>query len=142
VSEVDVGAPPVGNTLTELVAPTFTNITAAASAPIPLVVTAADASAIGAGEPLEGVLVQTAHLKVTAIGLLNQVTLTDDAGATIIMDDDIFANYGGTVDAPTLPAVGDCFDTLTGVMSLQLTADIRTINPRSASDLVAGTCCQ
>jgi hypothetical protein len=138
-SEFDVGTPKVGDTLTEITNPTFIAIAAPTASPTPLAITAAQVSDIVTGEPFEGVFVQGSHFKVTAIGQRNQVTLTDNAGGTIVMDDDIFANYGGTVAAPTLPAVGDCYLTLTGVMSVQLTDNLRTINPRSAVDMVIGT---
>lgn len=139
VSEFDVN-PAAGDTLTELTLPAGMLVTAPAGAPAPLVVTAAQVNDIATGEPLEGVLVQIAHAKVTAVGTNNKITLTDNAGTMITMDDDIFFGYAGTT-TPALPAVGTCFAPLTGVMSVQLTDNIRTINPRAAADMVVGTGC-
>jgi hypothetical protein len=36
--------------------------------------------------------------------------------------------------------VDTCFTTVTGIMSIQLTRNVRTINPRTAADLVVAAC--
>ncbi|MEO7730664.1 MAG: hypothetical protein ABIY55_06795, partial [Kofleriaceae bacterium] len=64
----------------------------------------------------------------------------DRAGDTVTMGDDVFASYSGSM-TPSLPAAGTCFDTITGVMSVQTVDDVRTLNPRSAADMVVGTSC-
>ncbi len=138
ISEFDSMAP--GNTLTELTAPTVTLVSAPIGPPLPAAVTATQVGDITTGEPFEGVLVQMTRMKVTALGTNNKVTLTDSAGGTVTMDDDIFANYSGSMTA-FVPAIGTCFDTITGVMSVQTDDDIRTLNPRSAADMVVGTSC-
>ena len=51
------------------------------------------------------------------------------------MDDNAFANYGSGG-----PAVGVCFSTLTGVMDLDTVNELRTINPRSTTDMPTTTC--
>ncbi|HET9620287.1 MAG TPA: hypothetical protein VFP84_02895 [Kofleriaceae bacterium] len=91
-------------------------------------------------ETYEGSLVQIAGLKVQTIGDHNQVVLVDGNNKTITMDDDVFFAYGGTTAMPTLPAVGTCYSTVTGVMDVQTTANVRTINPRTADDLPVVTC--
>ncbi len=132
-----------GNTLTELSGPTVTLDSApGASLPQPVVVTAAQVGDITSGEPFEGVLVQIAHAKVTMqiAGGFNQVVLTDNAGGTVVMNDDAFGGYSGSATA-MVPAVGTCFATITGVMDVQTDDDVRTIDPRSAADMVVGTGC-
>src|SRR5262249_38652340 len=79
-------------------------------------------------------------VKVTALDTNNKVILTDRAGGIVNMSDDVFANYSGSMTA-SIPAVGTCFDTITGVMSIQTVDDVRTLNPRSAADMVVGTSC-
>lgn len=135
VTEFDVN-PQSGDTLTELTNATVTLVSAPADPPVPLTgVAITTLSDIGAaGEPYEGVLVQLSTLKVTNNALGNKkVELTDNNGDTIIMDDDIFGY--------DLPANDTCYATVTGIMSVQLNDDLRTINPRSADDLVVGTGC-
>ncbi|MEP6866514.1 MAG: hypothetical protein ABJE66_38210 [Deltaproteobacteria bacterium] len=75
-----------------------------------------------------------------AANSFGQVELTDGNGKKIMMDDDAFRYYGGTMAAPTLPALNACL-TVTGIMDAQTTDQIRTINPRSAADLVTATGC-
>lgn len=136
VTEFDVN-PQAGDKLTEITNSTLTFIAAPSAAPTPLTgVAITDLSDIGtAGEPYEGVLVQLSTLKVTnnALGF-GKIELTDNNNNKIIMDDDSFA-------PTTAPANSTCYTTVTGVMNVQLTDNARTINPRSAADLVTGTGC-
>jgi|GEM_PF-2527527 len=127
-------------TLTALTTPRVTLVSAPAGPPVPAAVTVADVGDLATSEPFEGVLVQLTRAKVTALGANHEVTLTDHAGRTVILDDDVFANYSGSPTA-SIPAVGTCFDTLIGVMSVQTVDNVRTINPRSAADMVVGTSC-
>lgn len=127
--------PPVGETVTEIKSATVTFVAAPTTLPTPLTVTAATAGTIGApGEPYEGVLVSVPFAKVTNISAgSGRVELTDNAGGKILMDKESF-----TLPAQTANA---CYATVTGEMHVQSTDDVRTINPRSASDLVAGAGC-
>ncbi len=140
VDEFDLGMsgmPPVGDTLTEVVdivdPPTF--VSAGTTLPIPVTVAADILANIGApGEPYEGVLVRVANVKVTNINVsLGKVELTDNTGNKIIMDNDSFDWLGQTANT--------CYATLTGVMSVQVNENVRTINPRSLTDMVTGTGC-
>ena len=139
VEEFDLGSmgnPPVGDKLTEITGATITNITAAGAAPTPLAATAALAGDIGApGEPYEGVLVRFTNVKVTNLNAgAGKVELTDNAAGKVIMDNDAF-NWS----APA--ALNICYSTLTGVMSVQINDNVRTVNPRNAGDMVTGTGC-
>jgi predicted extracellular nuclease len=138
VSEFDISvnsAPPVGDKLTEITDPTITFVAAPASPPTPATTASATVLAdIGAvGEPWEGVLVQLTNVKVTNINVgQGKVELTDTTGGKIIMDDEAFRFDAQTVDT--------CY-TLTGIMSIQLSDNLRTINPRSVADMAAATGC-
>ena len=137
VDEFDLGsggAPPMGDTITEIVSPVTTVVSTGAT-PLPLTATAADIADIGAtGEPYEGVLVRVANLKVTNINAgAGKVELTDNAGGKVIMDDDVF-------DWPD-QVLNTCYANVTGVMGVQIFDNLRTLNPRSAADFAAaGTC--
>ncbi len=116
-------------------------------AAVPLVQTAGVVGGLSSGKPFASALVQLANVKVKSIGLFDQVTLVDNTNTTITMDDDAFQYYGGTSAAPATPAVGTCFKTLTGFMDLTTsdtasTIEVRSINPRGASDMISvgGTC--
>jgi hypothetical protein len=141
VSEFDTGNPQMGDKLTEITNATLTFVSAPAGLPTPLtgvaITTLTDIAA--PGEPYEGVLVQLSTLKVTnnALGF-GKVELTDNNGAKIVMDDDAFAY---AMSPNVIPANNTCFATLTGIMGVQLIDDIRTINPRAATDMVVGTGC-
>lgn len=140
VVEFDIN-PAAGDTLTELTNAAITFVEAPAAAPTPATsATAAQLSDIGpTGEVWEGVLVRLSTVKVTNNSLgFGQLQLTDNTGATIVLDDDSFFH---TAQGGTPPAVGTCYATLTGNMSVQLNSDIRTINPRSAADMMVGTGC-
>jgi hypothetical protein len=135
VTEFDV-APAAGDTLTEIKNATVTVVSGTAT-PLPAATTAAVAGDITNGEPFEDVLVKMTGLKVTAATASGKTELTDNAGTKITLYGDAFA---------TLPmqTVGTCFKSITGIMSVELTSNVRTINPRSATDLeagVAGTDC-
>ncbi len=135
-TEFDATNPAVGNTLTEIKNVTMTLVAAPAAAPTPLTSTAGVAGDITNGEPQEGVLTKIVTLKVMAVagtGTAAKVTLVDNTAKTILMYQDAGA-------FAALPTVGQCLD-VTGIMSIDLGADKRTINPRSAADLVAGAGC-
>jgi hypothetical protein len=141
-SEFDTGTTPVGDKLTELTTDTGargTVVNAAGPVPIPLAATVAQVGSIAAGEPYEGVLVRLTGVKVTNINAgAGKVELTAASGDKVIMDNDTNFNW----PAETL---NRCYGTLIGVMSVQLIDDVRTINPRSAADMVvdaSGTSCQ
>ncbi len=138
VTEFDLGSggnPPMGDTLTEIVDPIHAFVSAPAGVPIPVTVTADVASDIGApGEAYEGVLVQVATLKVTNINAgAGKVELTDNSGNRLLMDDDAFDWPDQVQDT--------CYTTVTGIMSVQITDNVRTINPRALTDLVVGAGC-
>jgi hypothetical protein len=141
VSELDFPMDnPVGDKLTQIGGATVTRVDVAAVAPLPVTnATIAQLSAIGAaGEEFEGVLARLANLKVESHNGGNDnddtIVLTDGAGGTIFLDGDAF-DY----ELATYP-VGTCFSSVTGLMSVQLTRNVRTINPRSAADVVVVAC--
>ena len=112
----------------------ITNATAGAASVggtvLPLVSDATTLSALVAGRPLAGSLVQLKSVRVTAIDpTTKRVTLREDGGATVTMDDNIFADYTDAV-----PTMGTCYATVTGIMDLQTTDQVRLLNPRSAAD--------
>jgi hypothetical protein len=111
---------------------------AAATDPLPITGAATDTvSDIATGAAFAGSLVKLGPLKVTVVANdKNQIELTDNAGKKIIMDDGAFASYGLT-DVTTI-ILNACFSSLTGVMDLQTTDQVRTINPRNVADMVAG----
>lgn len=88
------------------------------------------------GAPFAGSLVQLQTLKVKAV-TTHQVTLVDNSNVNIVMADGALASFGGTV-----PSVGDCFATLTGVMDFNtFDPQVRTINPTAVADIVKGAGC-
>jgi predicted extracellular nuclease len=134
VDEFDLGTPEVGDKVTELVVPTVTDGAGADVTPIPLV---GDVNLMGdigtAGEPFEGVLVTAEKVKVTNIAAgQGKVELTDLNGKKIIMDNEVF-NFAAQ-DADT------CYN-LTGIMHVQVSDNVRTINPRSLTDMAITTGC-
>jgi hypothetical protein len=137
VSEFDVtvNGMQMGDKVTEITNPTGALLAAPAGLPTGLAIT--DVMAAGdigtAGEPFEGVLVAISHVKVTnpALGQ-GKVELTDNNGHKITMDDTLFAYGTLTMNA--------CYN-LTGIMDVQLADNIRTVNPRSAADMVVTTGC-
>jgi prepilin-type processing-associated H-X9-DG protein len=138
VTEFDLGSggnPPTGDTLTQIVEPIHALVSAPAGVPVPATVAADVVSDIGAaGESYEGVLVQVENLKVTNINAGGgKVELTDNSGNRLIMDDDAF-------DWPD-QVLNTCYATVTGIMSVQINDDVRTINPRALTDFLAGTGC-
>jgi predicted extracellular nuclease len=137
---------PVGNKLTELKDVTVTRVDVPVVTPVALaqasIVAAAD---INDGEPLEGVLVSFTGLRIQAVldAASGKLTLADSMHRTIVMDNDSF-NYALESGTPPVPnpdfAVGTCFSSVTGVMNLDISADVRTFNPRVAGDLVRVAC--
>jgi hypothetical protein len=141
VKEFDLGLngnPPTGDTLTEIDMPVIGTITAPAELPTPAtgvsVETLGDIGA--AGEAWEGVLVRIGPVKVTnANAGSGKIELTDNNNKKIHIDDDSFK-----FPMNTAPAAGACIE-VTGIMSLAIFEDLRTINPRSAADVVTTTGC-
>jgi hypothetical protein len=127
-------ASPPGDTLTEIVTPTLTLVSPPGSPASPLLgIPAATLSSITDGEPYEGVLVQLSNMRVTAMSAGDRFTLVDSNGGTILMDDDAYDYVN--------PFVGTCFSAVTGVMTLDVFANVRLLLPRAASDLFPfGTC--
>jgi predicted extracellular nuclease len=139
VEEFDIapaGMQPMGDAVTEVTGATPALVAApGGTLPTPVVVAPATLSDLGgAGEAYEGVLVQVSTVKVTASLGSGKIELTANDGSKIIMDDESFA-------PATAPAVGTCYESVIGVMHVQLTDNIRTINPRAVTDLVNGTGC-
>ncbi len=131
--EFDV-SPPVGDTLTELSNSFVTLTSAPTSAPIPATTTAAVAGSLANGEAFEGVLVKMTTLKVTmADAGQGKVELTDNANGKVLMDNDSFVFAAQVLNT--------CYASVTGVMSVQLFDNVRTVNPRSATDMVVGAGC-
>lgn len=114
----------------------------AGGTPVPLTGVATDTlNGATSGAPYAGSLVTLTKAKVSvASNNFGQVELTDTAGKKIIMDDGAFRYYGGTSSSPTPPALGTCL-VVTGIMDVQTTDQVRTINPRTAADLAAATGC-
>ena len=133
-------------TIIELNDPTVGTATGG-GAPKPVASTAAVVGDLAGGASFASAYVQLSLVKVQAQGSFNQVTLVDNAGKTIVMDDSAFFDYStATPPVATLPAVGTCFKTLSGVMSLTTSdsagmTEVRTINPTGAADMVTGTGC-
>jgi hypothetical protein len=136
VDEFDLGTPEVGDKITEIINPVVTDSALPDVTPVPAVVAVNILSDIGAaGEPWEGVLVRANQVKVTNDNLGNgKVELRDNNNNILIMDDESFRPADADVD------VNDCFD-VTGVMHVQVIDNIRTINPRSLTDLAPTTGC-
>jgi hypothetical protein len=129
--EFDAPTAPTGDKLTELSTDTGargTIVNATGPAPIPLTATVAQVGSIANSEAYEGVLVKLSGVKVSNIAG-TKVTLSNAGGDTIRLDND--TNYMWT-----MPAANTCYTTLVGVMSVDLTDDVRTINPTSAADMV------
>jgi len=141
VDEFDAPSAPTGDKLTELSTETGargTVVTVAGSAPTPLNATVAQVGTIAGGETYEGVLVKLSGVKVTNLNAgAGKVELSDNANNKVIMDNDTNFNWAA-------PGANTCYSSLTGVMSVQLIDDVRTINPRSVADMVvdaSGTSC-
>ncbi len=99
--------------------------------------TAAVVSDLTTGASFAGTLVKLSNVKVKTAGLFGQFTLVDNAGGTVTLADTAFSMYTGV----TITAGTTCFSSLTGVMNLDTsdtanTVQVRTINPRSAADMV------
>ncbi len=95
-----------------------------------------------AGAPYMGSLVTLTKAKVTALAnSVGEVELTDTAGKKIFMDDDAFSYYGGTSSTPAVPAALNACIIVTGVMDANTKDLIRTINPRSTTDIVTSAGC-
>jgi hypothetical protein len=130
----------MGDKLTQLTTAQVTRVDVAAVMPAPITdATIAVLSALNAktnaGEPYEGTLVRVTGTLRTGAQNANDKTipLSDGAGGTLLLDDDAF-------DLGTMYPADTCFSSVTGIMSVQLTRDARTINPRSANDLTVVAC--
>lgn len=133
---------PAGETLTEINA-SLTSISAGTGAsvtptpanPSPAITVL---NALGAtGEPWEGVLVSVGPVKLTNTALGGgkmELTGNGSGPPKLTMDDDAFKFADGVLTA------NNCY-TVTGIMSVQVNDNLRTINPRSAADVVAATGC-
>lgn len=131
--EFDVGLPPVGNTLTELVDVNIT-LTAAALPLVPLgFVGPITLSSITDGEAYEGVLVSVTDVRVVSTATGNRVTVANIFGDTVVLDDDAY------VYPP--PVIDTCYAKITGVMHLNFLDDERRLLPRGASDMAEGSAC-
>lgn len=134
VAEFD--ASPPGETFTEILVGLPTINTPAGFPPTPLTgISVATLASLASGEPYEGVLVQVATVKVAASGASDQLTLQDNSGDTVVMDDLAF-DYA----ASSYP-FGTCFATVTGVMHVDGANNVRILLPRSAADLITGFGC-
>jgi hypothetical protein len=138
VTEFDLGSggnPPTGDTLTQIAEPIHALVSAPMGVPVPVKVTADVVSDIGeSGEPYESVLVQVENVKVTNTNAGGgKVELTDNSGNKLIMDDDAFVWPEQVLNT--------CYATVTGIMSVQVIDNVRTINPRALTDFVVGTGC-
>ncbi len=141
VEEFDLaptGQTVMGDTITEITNPVMPFVITAPTAELPLPATppVATLAAIGAaGEPWEGVLVRIGPMKVTvANAMFGKIELSDTStpAVKIHIDDDSFV-----IPAQTLNA---CIQ-VTGIMSVAVFDDLRTINPRSLADVVVTTGC-
>lgn len=122
-----------GDTLTQIMT-TVDQVSAPqqGGTPVPVTVGVDVLSGISDGEPYEGVLVRVGPVRVTSILSSNRFVLADNAGSSIVGDDDIFVT-SAVVDA--------CYSSIVGVMTINLVDDERRILPRSTADLTAGSGC-
>ncbi len=115
VAEFDLGLPPAGNTLTELVDVDVT-LTAAALPLLPLAFSSVvPLNSINDGESYEGVLVVVTHLRVMSTATGNRVTVVDNTGNSLVLDDDAYVYPA--------PLINTCYASITGVMHLSVTDD-------------------
>jgi hypothetical protein len=143
VDEFDLGsmgAAPMGDTITEITNPVLPFMITAPTGQLPqpaTTPTVATLATIGAaGEPWEGVLVRIGPVKVTmASAGQGKIELSDNSvpAVKIHIDDDAF--QFPTTPTPTAPPMGACIQ-VTGIMSVAIFDDLRTINPRSLADVV------
>lgn len=134
-----MGMTPMGDTVTQVSGPPTVTVVAAPASQTTPAMTASPATLadIGAaGEPWEGVLVRVTLMEVTASLGNGKYELTSNSGEKLVMDDDAYVIPTGQT-----PAVGTCYTAVTGVMNVQLIDNLRTLNPRSAADLVTGAGC-
>jgi len=126
----------MGDTITERPGTTAGAVTAPQGPPVSPATTATVTTLgdIGtAGEPWEGVLVKIGPVKVTnASAGGGKIEVTDNNGAKLFIDDDAFAI--------TAPAANACIQ-VTGLMSVAIFDDKRTINPRSNADVANDNGC-
>jgi hypothetical protein len=138
VSEYDCGGACADNPFTQLGNVDIMAVGAVGAAPVPAVV----APATAVTEPYEGVLVQLASVKVSAIGLEGSQWSVTDGTTTVLVDDDIFRHTSAAVD--------QCV-TLTGIMHMNTfdnTGEVPAglpphvvVLPRSAADIVSSSSC-
>lgn len=133
-AEFDVGFPPQGDTLTQIENHALGVASLSTFTPAPLQLsTVSQLASIVDGEPYEGVLVRVANLRVLSTASGNRITVGDNIGSTIVLDDD-----AGSIG---LPPVGTCYGSVTGVMHLSVVENERRMLPRGLADAVAGNSC-
>jgi predicted extracellular nuclease len=132
VSEFDL--PGGGDTLTQITTTTdqVDGTTVISGNPTPVIVAPEVLADITNGEAYESVLVQIGPAKVTALNSGNRITVTDNGGHSLVVDDDLYA---------ASPAINDCYSSITGVMTVNLADNERRLLPRGAVDLVIGSGC-
>jgi large repetitive protein len=114
---------------------TVTNVQVTAAGPeAPPAPTAAGYAEIKTGGPraaaLEGAIISLGAARVTAFdATFGELTLTDDAGNTLIVDDFVFA-----LTPP--PPIGQVFTSVRGVLALRQSAS--KLEPRNAGDFTFG----
>ncbi|HEX4453796.1 MAG TPA: hypothetical protein VH143_23155 [Kofleriaceae bacterium] len=94
-----------------------------------------------AGATYVNTLVTVGPVTAGALGAHNQITLTSGAN-TLTMDDDADFGYGfgsGLGSGSDVPPSG-CI-TVTGVLELNTTDNIHTLNPRGSADIATATGC-
>jgi len=85
--------------------------------------------------------VQLGPVKVQATASGDRLTLIDNTGKTIVVDDDAYNYAASSYPAATGETAVTCFSTLTGVMSLNIFDNQRRLMPRAETDLVVGAGC-
>ena len=106
----------------------------------PVTVAASLLSDLVNGAPYVNVLVKVGPVSAGALGAHNQIVLTGSDSGTLTMDDDADYGYGlgsalGSATAPT-----GCL-MITGVVELNTSDNIHTINPRGSADIATTTGC-
>ncbi len=139
VTEFDFNT--TGDKLTQIQNATITPAVGTATPiPLPAIPVATLASISSIGEPYESVLVTLSNMRVMAVVQPGDRVQLTNGTDTIVMDDEIY-NY----DMNTF-AAGNCFQTVTGIMTVNTFDDERRLLPRSGTgtggdiDNTGGTC--
>lgn len=134
VVDVAGSAAEVG-TLTEILATEVVLVAGGGVALTPLVQSGVgDVASAVSGEPFEGVLVYVGNVTVISAGPGNRAQVQDSFGAQLTLA----AGAGGQL---SMLAVGSCYIGVIGVMHVDTSTGVRTLLPRSASDLTLGGGC-